>query len=449
MAIQTQTTETVKIERKLLPKQLEFIKSDASEVLYSGAFGAGKSRAICEKLLNHLIIPGNRIGLCRKTLKSLKATTLVTLIKGDGSLPPVLPQNTYTHHQTDCVIRMGNGSELVYFGLDDVQKIGSLNLGAIAIDEAIELNEDEWIMLRGRCRNEIDPHRQLFAATNPGTPSHFLAKRFGLSGSTTPSKGCVVIQTKSKDNIFLPKDYQDWLNSLTGTHAARYRDGKWVGYDGLVYDEWSRDTHIQSYPISSFKRFIGMIDVGFTNPSVILIAGIDGDDRIHIIEEMYQTGITPTNLIDKVIEYDSKYHAEWVCDPSSAGLIDDIRTHDVDINPGDNDVMDGITRVKQYLAVQADSRPRMTIDPSCEHTIIEMESYIWKPGKDAPKKELDHAMDALRYGVMHMNDGVVPLVINLERIYDEEEDAMTPEEYTRHLLNSDDGWEGNLDNDDD
>jgi hypothetical protein len=31
------------------------------------------------------------------------------------------------------------------------------------------------------------------------------------------------------------------------------------------------------------------------------------------------------------------------------------------------------------------------------NTINEFESYIWKPGKDEPVKENDHALDALRY----------------------------------------------------
>jgi phage terminase large subunit len=49
--------------------------------------------------------------------------------------------------------------------------------------------------------------------------------------------------------------------------------------------------------------------------------------------------------------------------------------------------------------VQGDNRPRLTVDPSCVETINEFESYVWKPEKDEPVKENDHAMDALRYGI--------------------------------------------------
>ena len=80
----------------LLPAQLDFIRAREREVLYSGAFGAGKTRALCMKLVSRLVgRPGAREGLARKHLVSLKATTLRTLLEQDGNLPPVLPRGTY------------------------------------------------------------------------------------------------------------------------------------------------------------------------------------------------------------------------------------------------------------------------------------------------------------------------------------------------------------------
>ena len=62
-------------------------------------------------------------------------------------------------------------------------------------------------------------------------------------------------------------------------------------------------------------------------------------------------------------------------------------------------VLDGIATVQGLLQVQLDGRPRLTIDPSCVNTIAEFESYVWQDGRDAPVKQNDHAMDALRYFV--------------------------------------------------
>ncbi len=40
--------------------------------------------------------------------------------------------------------------------------------------------------------------------------------------------------------------------------------------------------------------------------------------------------------------------------------------------------------------------PRLTVDPSCVHTIEEMLGYVYKPDTDTPVKTDDHACDALR-----------------------------------------------------
>ena len=64
---------------------------------------------------------------------------------------------------------------------------------------------------------------------------------------------------------------------------------------------------------------------------------------------------------------------------------------------GKGRVTDGIHSVQAALKVQGDGLPRLTVDPSCVNTINEFESYEWKPEKDEPKKENDHAMDTIRY----------------------------------------------------
>jgi phage terminase large subunit len=51
----------------------------------------------------------------------------------------------------------------------------------------------------------------------------------------------------------------------------------------------------------------------------------------------------------------------------------------------------------------------LTVDPSCVNTISEFESYQYPDGRrgnsDNPIKENDHAMDALRYGIMELVSG--------------------------------------------
>ena len=84
-----QTENTHHLE--VLPQQMKFLCSEAREILYSGAFGAGKTRAICLRVAMRASICGAREGLCRKTVVALKRSTLKTLLEPDGLLPPILP----------------------------------------------------------------------------------------------------------------------------------------------------------------------------------------------------------------------------------------------------------------------------------------------------------------------------------------------------------------------
>ena len=74
-------------------QQRAFFGSQASEVLYSGAYRAGKSRIGCEKaywLAKRY--PGIPIGIFRKTAASLAASTERTL------LHDVIPRNAIARH---------------------------------------------------------------------------------------------------------------------------------------------------------------------------------------------------------------------------------------------------------------------------------------------------------------------------------------------------------------
>src|SRR5260221_6794224 len=91
-----------------LPHQRRTLESAKGEVIQSGAFGSGKSLSLCYKVVFlSLRYPKNRGFLCRKILQSLKATTLKTLLDGDGTLPPALPkQYISSHNKTDRLITL-------------------------------------------------------------------------------------------------------------------------------------------------------------------------------------------------------------------------------------------------------------------------------------------------------------------------------------------------------
>ncbi|MFA5378212.1 MAG: phage terminase large subunit [Dehalococcoidia bacterium] len=208
-------------------QQDEFVASAAEKVLFSGAFGAGKSIALCAKALRlSLDHPKNFGYVCRKVRATIGLSTLKTFL--DLICPKELIAD---YNKSEGLITLTNGSQLLFGGLDDPLKLGSLGAGGIgfvAIDEAIETVEGDWRMLEGRLRLPNVPH-QIFAATNPGPPSHYLHRIFFQEHRGE------VYQASALDNPALPDDYKARLQEFEGIYRDRYVLGLWKGLEGLVY----------------------------------------------------------------------------------------------------------------------------------------------------------------------------------------------------------------------
>lgn len=242
--------------------QRGFLESGAARLLFSGAFGAGKSVALCAKALKlSLDYPHNFGLLCRKVRATLAQTTLKTFL--DLVCPPELIRE---YNKTEGLITLDNGSQVLFGGLDDPLKLGSLNLGWAGIDEAIETNEDDWKMLEGRLRLPNVPH-QIFAATNPGPPSHYLYRLF------FQDRRGEVYQASSLENPELPEDYRARLAEFEGTYYERYVLGQWVGMEGLVYAAFDEKVClIPRFEIP--KRWLNYTghDFGLANPAALFYA---------------------------------------------------------------------------------------------------------------------------------------------------------------------------------
>jgi len=397
-----------------MPKQGRFLESKKREILYSGAYGAGKTRVLCQKTLEHALVPGNLVGLCRKTFASMRQSTLRTLLYPDGNLPAILPPNTYHHAKQEHLIEINGGGSIYYFGLDDPLKIGSLNLGACGIDEAVELNEQDYIMLLGRLRNVADPHRQIFGACNPGAPTHFLYRRF----FEQPTVHREAISTNATENIYLPIDYQESLGEFTGQSRARYVEGKWVAFEGLVYDQWDQTVYVAEQTEFVPELVVAGVDKGYPGPSAIVVIGADKNGKIRILDETYGAKMLADAVITSAQQLNERWSIErFMVDPSCAELIHQFKMAGLPARPANNDVQAGINCVAAHIRILGDGEPYLTVSPHCINLIKEFSAYRWKDKsvKEQPIKEADHALDALRYGMMEMARRLesAPLIMSL------------------------------------
>lgn len=410
-----QTTQTTKIV-KLLPSQFKFVNSKAKEVLYSSGYGAGKSYALCYALIKAATIPNNQTLLCRKTMTSLRRSTLVTLLEGQDA---ILPKGSYTWNKMEGKIILNGGGTIYMCGLDEMTKIRSMNLSTICIDESIELELEEYLELLGRLRLDIGS-RQIFMATNPATPSHWIYKRF--FAESKPSRE--VIRCKTEENYHLPKDYIDSLKELPEILYKRYVLGEWLLLDRAVYANFERTKHIRTFSdLEVYDEYIIGADVGFTDPSAFLLIGRYGD-RFYVLEEFYKPKAVEAQLIDAIKDLVNKCKNPYtiVVDPSQASFIQTLQYNGFNTIKANNDILGGISRVRQKFEVRNDS-PDLLIDGRCTNLIHELESYQYKENTEQPIDKFNHALDALRYATNYYCDSKTTpssnFIISLDK--DEEE----------------------------
>jgi len=113
-----------------------------------------------------------------------------------------------------------------------------------------------------------------------------------------------------------------------------------------------------------------------------------------------------------VVAENKKLHAEFrarfiAIDNSAAGLIADIQHAGLPAIGAKGRIIDRINNIQDLLAVRADGRPGMTVDPSCVETINEFESWPWAENgkKDTPQDIFNHCMDAFGYAVEALTNG--------------------------------------------
>jgi predicted phage terminase large subunit-like protein len=277
-------------------QQARFFDSTAREILYSGAFGAGKSRILCRKA-HHLALtyPGVPIAIVRKVAASLAATTKLTFTQ-DVLIPS---GERFKQNKSEGWIEYTNGSRIWFFGLDAdpatgvPSKIGSFDAAFIFVDEAVELNESDWIMLLGRLRSVTAPYRQIGAATNPADPNHWLKQRFN---EDHPNR--LYLHARTSDNKLLPADYVESIEDFGGLYRARYAEGQWVTVEGAL---WSPDDFLayKSAPDRwvdgevkpEYRRIVVGVDPAVTSnkhsdETGIIVAGIGVDGRGYVLDDL-------------------------------------------------------------------------------------------------------------------------------------------------------------------
>lgn len=182
-----------------------------------GGGGSGKSIFAGRKILERVTSEaGHRFLVVRKVARTLRESCFKQL---QGQLSQHYAWADYKVNKTDMSIKLANGSEILFSGLDDVEKLKSIyNVTSIWIEEASELSESDFNQLDIRLRGETAYYKQILITFNPISILHWLKKRF----FDCKDEKVRTHRSTYKDNRFLDAEAIRVLESFKETDEYYY-----------------------------------------------------------------------------------------------------------------------------------------------------------------------------------------------------------------------------------
>jgi phage terminase large subunit len=281
------------------------------EAIYEGVAGCGKSRLMGEWIKAMCnTYPQCKILVLRETRVSLNESFLdiwENEVLGPDH-PAVINGPTREHRQS--YKHPSLGGEVILGGFDNPTKLFSTQYNVIFFNECQETTLAKWESLHRALRRSGTPFRVLVGDCNPEDEYHWANQRC-LQGKARRIVGRFWDNPKwykhrggtwTVDGI----EYLNRLkNSLSGVRLQRLYYGKWVSAEGQVWENYDQHHHVidgqmekqngEWFLVSPnldkpvhIKWFLGAQDIGFDAPGVFQCWGVDSENRMYRLVEIYK-----------------------------------------------------------------------------------------------------------------------------------------------------------------
>jgi len=448
----------VTINYKPTPKQAIFHASKANEILYGGAAGGGKTKAlIMDALFRCLRNPGTTAAIFRRSYRELEDTDIK---EAQASYPEGLATYSAGRHEYSLI----NGSKILFRHCEneaDRFKYSGIEIQFLYFDELTSFEQTiyDFIKTRLRAKKSLGVVPIVRSASNPGNIGHgWVKKMFVDAGpfmsiqeqeiySETLHKSRKIrtqyIPALATENPFITEDYIFELEQKPEALKRALLNGEWDSFEGQVFKEWKDDpahyndrlwTHvIEPFDIpADWPRYVGF-DHGYSRPfSVGWFAMAPGSGStggtLYMYREWYgckprqaNVGLelTPVQIADGILEREEKEirenirvlrvadpaifdksRGDSVADQMSPGYMG--RRHGVLFNRGDHARLPGLMQFHERLRFDEKGNPKFQVFNTCREFIRTVPTlpYSMKKPEDIDSDAEDHAYDMARYVFM-------------------------------------------------
>lgn len=404
-------------------KQAQFFASRARFTAYGGARGGGKSWALRRKLLGLCLnYPGIRCLLVRRTRGELRNNHILPMLREYGTLL------TYSAGESALLCRNGSRIDCGYCDCEqDTLRYQGLEYDIIALDEATQLSEMQFLALKSCLRGVRNFPRRMYLTCNPGGVGHAWVKRLFIDRVFRAGENpedYYFIPARVWDNEILMREdpaYVDQLRSLPDRLRAAWLDGRWDIFDGQFFPEFREESHVRNpAELPDTGELFGAMDYGFDR-LVFLLCREREDGLITVHEELCRSGLTLGEAAVAVAERCGNGRVKYIAaspdlwnrrqDSGRSGIsVMQASAELPPLLPADDRRIPGWRLVHEYLHVkEGEKGPRLLVASSCRELISCMQALqcherIPEDAADRPHA-LTHAPEALRYALMSRAGG--------------------------------------------
>jgi len=353
-------------------------------VVNQGGSRSSKTYSLCQLIICYCIQnPKRRVSIVRKSFPALSGSVMKDFFE-------VLDQlNIYEkeyHNKSSSNYRFPNGSYVEFFSVDDSQKLRGRKRDLLFINEANEIDREEFLQLNLRTTEKI------FIDFNPSDVDSWIYPLIERDDS-------LMIHSTFRDNPFLEKRIIKEIEDLIKLDPDYYN----IYNLGLPSkNNYTVFNHQQTYSEINEEKVQDIIlglDFGFSHPTA-LVLGKWIEDDCYVTELLYESGLTTGELILKMEEIfrvnEIPMSTTIACDYARPEIIEDLTRRGFNAVNAIKNVREGIDAVKSTpLYVHKDSF----------NMLKEFRNYKWKVVKETITDEVvklhDDAMDAMRYMILY------------------------------------------------
>lgn len=282
------------MQYELLPKQEEFLniphKYGLDVALYQGGFGAGKTwSGSLLGILLALKYDGIKGLVGAQNFPLVRDTTMAEYFNHLDRMGLVRDTH-YTFNKAESLLTFMNGSVIMFRHLEEPEKLKSLSLGFVEIEEMSDTSESTFKMFLGRMRQEKkaqwgdDFQYRIFGHTNPEQAKGWIYKYF----VEQPQPNYRLIKAPSTQNKFLGAEYVENMRNAFDSEYYRINVlGEFGDYtSGLVVKGFDYGKNVKEC------NYVDDIPLHFTfdfnlNPFMMCIAHIDWVNKnVYYIDEL-------------------------------------------------------------------------------------------------------------------------------------------------------------------